>query len=175
MESILASSLDVVAKQKNVKNSLYAGIGIALGLVCILGASFGGVDNKAALYLALMTFGIIFVLVGVVMLIFNRGQWIYVPTKSEIKSYEIFFKSDSLHSLMQALETGNIMSLYPMKGESGQGVRLNALLSKDGKFAACQVYKYVPYNYEPASEIYTIKDPVASEFCECVKKINKDQ
>lgn len=175
MEKIIESSMDVVTKQKNIKKLLYAGLGIVFGIALICIATFGIADKKSGMYLLLITFGIMALVAFVAMLFLNKGQLIYTPTKSEIRAYEIFFKSEALHNLLQAIEAGNISSLYRMVGEDGQGIRLNVLLSKDNSFAACQLYKYVPYQYEPASEVYKIMDGRVSEFCQCVREIDKKQ
>jgi len=38
------------------------------------------------------------------------------------------------------------------------------MVSKDGKFAAVQLFRFVPYTYEPISDIYYYTDADAKAF-----------
>ena len=43
-------------------------------------------------------------------------------------------------------------------------VRLDYILSKDHKFAAVQLFQFVPYVYEPVTQIYYYTNEVAADF-----------
>ena len=42
--------------------------------------------------------------------------------------------------------------------------RLDYMVSKDGKFAAAQLYRFIPYTYEPFSRVYYYTEADSASF-----------
>ena len=110
--------------------------------VFIFASIFEMSDKSSTLSMALMVLGTAFVLLGVFRLFWKSKEVVYLPTGSVTKS-------------------------------SGSGnVRMDVMISQDNKFAAVQLYQFVPYTYTPVTSVryYTGSDAVAvSTFLEKCK------
>ena len=90
----------------------------------------------------------------------------------------IFEMSDKSSTLSMALMVLDMIENEQLNGEteiksSGSGnVRMDVMISQDNKFAAVQLYQFVPYTYTPVTSVryYTGSDAVAvSTFLEKCK------
>lgn len=49
------------------------------------------------------------------------------------------------------------------------GLRIDYMTSQDGRFVAVQLFQYVPYAYEPVSDIFYYTGDDAGAFVNCLK------
>lgn len=173
-QTILTAHTETITSQFSIRKVLFNAIGLLVGVgIIIVGGAVG--EATSALYLFLMTLGVVLVVLFLVRLISKTNEIVYAPTKSALRKISVFFKTDELQSLIYAVETGKIGSLKRLVAERNSGVRMDFMYSKDGKFAACQLFSYVPYSYEPASKVYTIEPNVSRDFCKTMQELGTNQ
>lgn len=170
METIIEKSANVISKKNNAKKSALSMIGFVLGASIITVAAIFVDDYTSSTYLSLTTIGAVTAVVGLIALIAGGRDLIYTPTGSRIESYSIFFKAEEMPKLIYAIENGNTSAIEKLSGDSNSGARLDAVISEDAKFAACQIFRYVPHNFEPATGVYTISEEHLPTFCTKVKE-----
>ena len=89
---------------------------------------------------------------------------IYKPTQSPVRKKEIYFIVEDYTALMAAMEHKHFDKIKQLHRQSDGNVRLSALCSGDGKFAAAQVFRYHPFEFFPESDIIILKDTDAAAF-----------
>lgn len=168
-QTILAAHSEVIKKQINYKKATVSFLLCLMGVSIMYMAATMIKDTKGALYMFTMVMGGALALFFIARMLFSSREFMYSPTQSEIKDFTVYFKSDELQNLMYAIETGSTSIFKRIADNNANtGVRLDVLLSNDYQFAACQIYKYVPYNYEAASVVYTIQDGSREKFCKSI-------
>lgn len=169
METIITKSTDVLSKELSIKN---LSILIVILFACVLmitAATKMELEATSPIYLLLMTVGGVGAIVSLIKIAAGTKRVVYHPTGSPIKSYNIFFKPTEISSLTKAIETGDTSKMHSMLNDTNSGIRLDVVMAKDGKFAACQLFQYVPYSYEPATDVYRIDESFLANFCKEIK------
>lgn len=124
--------------------------------------------DESAFCMALLTIGIFLLLFSFYRFFTKRYETVYKPTGSVVRSGTIFMETSELQTLQQMMLDHHFSSLPRLAlKEAGNG-RLDYLKSKDGKFVAVQLFRYVPYTYEPVSGIYYYKDDDAIAIARCI-------
>ncbi len=95
---------------------------------------------------------------------------IYKPTQSPVGKKEYFFAADDFTALSSAFAHGRFDQMQKLHRQSDGNVKLVVLRSKDGKFAAAQVFRYQPFDFVPESEIVVIKEGEITAFNEALGK-----
>ena len=111
-----------------------------------------------------MTLGTIFILIALYRLFWKSMEMIYLPTGSKVSEGSCYIDSCDLPEMARLVENKNfsLSSKFSFK-QSGSG-RLDYLISEDRQFAAVQLFHFVPYAYEPASQIYYYTGDDAAAF-----------
>lgn len=94
---------------------------------------------------------------GAAFLCFSLRSTIYLPTGSVLISKSYTFseeKAEIIRNMMLKKDFAKLNSELC----SGNGKKIEIIYSKDKKFFAYQFFKYVPYNYEPDSDIVYVKE-----------------
>ena len=78
---------------------------------------------------------------------------VYLPTGSVAKERSLFFDLKYIGKLTEMLESGNLDSESGVKSESSGNVRMDIMISQDNKFAALQLFQFVPYTYTPVTSV----------------------
>ena len=94
----------------------------------------------------------------------------YKPTQSPVGKKEYFYAADDFTALSSALAHGRFDQMQKLHRQSDGNVKLVVLRSKDGKFAAAQVFRYQPFDFVPESEIVVIKEGEIAAFNEALGK-----
>ena len=93
--------------------------------------------------------------------------------ETEIKSSgSVFFDLKYLGKLTDMIENEQLNGETEIKSSGSGNVRMDVMISQDNKFAAVQLYQFVPYTYTPVTSVryYTGSDAVAvSTFLEKCK------
>ena len=91
-------------------------------------------------------------------------RMIYTPTQSPVSKKEIYYAADDFTALKAAIEHKQFDNLKQLHSQSDGNVRLSALCSRDGAFAAAQVFRYHPFEFFPETEIIIFKDADTTAF-----------
>ena len=161
--TLFASSHPDIVKRTSVSGLIFSVAMLLVG-VFIFASIFEMSDKSSTLSMALMVLGTAFVLLGVFRLFWKSKEVVYLPTGSVTKERSVFFDLKYLGKLTDG-ET-------EIKSSGSGNVRMDVMISQDNKFAAVQLYQFVPYTYTPVTSVryYTGSDAVAvSTFLEKCK------
>lgn len=160
--SLLSAEHPHISRHTSIYSILVSSSIALLGILSIVGSFHLGASSDT-LAMAMLTVGTIVVLVGLYRIFWRSTEVVYLPTGSALSEGSCYMDSCDLPEMSRLVKEKNFSISAPMTfRQSGNG-RLDYLISKDGQFAAVQLFRFVPYNYEPASEVYyyTGEDAVA--------------
>lgn len=98
--------------------------------------------------------GSLLVIAGLIRLLKGSKHLVYAPTGSVVKKGSRFLSADRLSDLREILETKDFASPKGIAVKTEGNARLDYMASRDRRFAAVQLSRYVPYTYETASSIF---------------------
>ena len=101
----------------------------------------------------LMVLGTAFFLLGIFRLFWKSKEVVYIPTGSITKERSVFFDLKHMGKLKEMIEKGQLSIEEGVKSEGSGNVRLDVILSQDNKFAAVQLFQFVPYTYTPVTSV----------------------
>lgn len=159
---MLAAEHPHISRHTSIYSILISSFILLIGVVSIIG-SFYLEDPSGTLAMALLTVGTILILVALFRIFWRSTEVIYLPTGSALSEGSCYMDSCDLPEMSRLVKEKNFGISSPMTfRQSGNG-RLDYLISKDSQFAAVRLYRFVPYTYEPISQIYyyTGEDAVA--------------
>ena len=167
--TLFASSHPDIVKRTSVSGLIFSVAMLLVG-VFIFASIFEMSDKSSTLSMALMVLGTAFVQIGVFRLVWKSKVGVYLPTGSVTKERSVFFDLKYLGKLTDMIENEQLNGETEIK--SSGNVRMDVMISQDNKFAAVQLYQFVPYTYTPVTSVryYTGSDAVAvSTFLEKCK------
>ncbi|MDO4180375.1 MAG: hypothetical protein Q4D36_03680 [Bacteroidales bacterium] len=143
-------------------------------IFCVIGAgafvtSLKMGDSSSTMSMAFMTGGTILFLLAVFRLFWKSKEWVYVPTGSVAKERTCFFDECDLQALAATLESKDFTGKNDVKAKSCGNVRMDYMLSQDKRFVAVQLFRFVPYTYEPASSVFYYTGAEAGAFVRCLE------
>ena len=150
-----------------VKRTCVSGLVFSLVMMLVGGLIFASVfemnDKSSTLSMALMVMGTAFILLGMFRLFWKSKEVVYLPTGSVTKERSVFFDLKYLGGLTDMVESGRLNGEAEVKSCSSGNVRMDVLISQDRKFAAVQLFQFVPYAYAPVTSVhyFTGSDAVA--------------
>jgi len=103
-------------------------------------------DKSSTVSMALMVLGTGLFLMGIFRLFWKSKEVIYLPTKSVAKEHSIFFDLKHMDALRNLVNSGSF----------------SVILSADKKFAAVQLFQFIPYTYQPITSVQYFTDEQAS-------------
>ena len=95
-------------------------------------------------------------IIGIAQLAFGGKAYIYTPTNSKLHGRVFFCTSGKGQETISAIKSKNWGQLEKLIAHNESGVKLEFVTSKDRQFARCQVLTFIPYNFEPLSDIITL-------------------
>lgn len=111
-------------------------------------------DSSSALSMLLMVLGAGLLLWGTFRLFWKSRELVYLPTGSVAKEFSLYFDLKNLEKLTEMLKSGSMVEETMLKSESSGNVRMDVVLSQDNKFAAVQLFQFVPYAYTAVTPIH---------------------
>ena len=144
--TIFASSHPDIAKRTSVSGLIFSCIMLLAGVIAFV-STFEMEDRSSTISMGLMVLGTALFLIGVFRLFWKSKEIVYLPTGSVAKEQSIFFDLKHLDEL-----TDFSMQSTAKGGTSGN-LRLDVMLSEDRKFAAVQLFQFVPYTYNPVTSV----------------------
>lgn len=151
--TIFVSSHPDVVKRACVPALILSLAMIVAGMLIFFSA-FRLEDKASTLSMFLMVLGTAALLLGIFRLFWKSKEMVYAPTGSVTKESSAFFDSKYMDKLTSALEEGVFPSAKSMDSTPSGNLRLDVLLSQDSKFAAVQLFQFVPYTYNPVTKVY---------------------
>ena len=159
--TIFASTHPDIAKRTSVSGVLISSIMLLIGILAF--ASIFELDDKSSTAsMALMVLGAGLFLMGIFRLFWKSKEVIYLPTKSVAKEHSVFFDLKHVDTLMNFVNSGSFSTDLKIKSEASGNIRMDVILSADKKFAAVQLFQFVPYTYQPITPVQYFTNEEAS-------------
>lgn len=96
-------------------------------------------------------------------------RWHYMPTQMPVGKKEYHFIADDFDDLKDLLEKHQFDRLKNLHCKTLTPVELIVLSTKDGQFAAAQIFRYSDYDFMPKSDIFVYKGSDAEAFLGVLK------
>lgn len=162
-ENLLSASHPNTTKHTSVYSIIVSTILILLGLAAVL-FTLNMKETSSISAMALLTVGVILLLVAIYRLFWRSKELVYIPTGSPIVEGSSFLDVCDLQDMADVLNQGSFDTPQHLPLKMSGNARMDYLISKDSEFAAVQLYHFVPYTYEPASRIYYFTGQDAARF-----------
>ncbi len=150
--TLFASSHPDIAKRTSVSGLIFSVAMLLIG-VLLFASIFELSDKSSTMSMAFMVLGTALVLLGVFRLFWKSKEMVYLPTGSVAKERSIFFDLKYIGKLTDMLENGKLDNEAGVKSEASGNVRMDIMISQDNKFAAVQLFQFVPYTYSPVTSV----------------------
>ena len=152
------SSVKEVLNYKSVSLSIFLCL-IALGIIFL---SSSVADKSSSIYMGGICMTIVLLIVGFYRLINKRTKLVYVPTNSTMISGSFYFDKIHLDKMKNLLSSDYQVDLNQFKFAKSGNSRLDYVVSSDRKFVTMQIYEFIPYNFEVASDVICYENEKAS-------------
>lgn len=152
--TLFASSYPTIEKRISVPGVALSLVMLLAGIVLFLFVWLWDLHTSTA-SMALMVAGIALVLWAVFRLFWKANKQIYTPTGSVVEERTLYFGQEDLNRLVDCFENRVWERAQGVRATVHGGVRMDILASKDGQFAAVQLFQYVPHTYTPVTSICT--------------------
>ena len=159
--TIFASSHPDIAKRTSFSGVLISSVMLVVGVIAFA-STFGLEDKSSTVSMALMVLGTGLFLMGIFRLFWKSKEVVYFPTGSVAKEHSVFFDLKHMDSLVNIVNSGSFSADSEIKSESNGNIRMDIILSEDKKFAAVQLFQFVPYNYQPITSVQYYTNESAS-------------
>lgn len=167
----IQEDIENISNKEVVKQTRISGIAVGLVVVAVVfaiaGKSFE--DPNSSMPTFLFTTAAILFLGGIVKLFVSRSCYLFRPTKSRLKSVTLYFDVHESDALQNCMELKRFDDLKRLKREKDTGVKVEAMVTGDGKFAAVQILEYIPYTYEAITPVMCYYGDEAQIFAAYVK------
>lgn len=151
----IEQDIEQVTNQEVVRQFRISGIGVIL-LVLAAGCAIGGLafeDPNSSVPTFLFTVSAFLLIAGVIKLCVHRHCYFFRPTKSRLKPVTLYFDIHEGDALRTCIEMKRFEELKQLKREKDSGIKLEAMVAGDQKFAVVQISEYVPYAYEAVTPV----------------------
>ena len=159
--TIFASSHPDIVKRTSLSGVIFSGLILLVGVLAFV-STFEMEDRSSTLSMGLMVIGSGMFLIGIFRLFWKSKEVVYLPTGSVAKEQSIFFDLKYMDQLKEMVKSGMFPVDTMLKSESSGNIRMDVILSEDKKFAAVQLFQFVPYTYNPITSVQYFTNGEAS-------------
>lgn len=150
--TLFASTHPDIVKRTSVSGLIFSVIMLLVGALVFV-SIFEMNDRSSAISMGLLVAGVALVLFGIFRLFWRSKEIVYLPTGSVTKESSIFFDLKYLNRLTDMIEHKQLSNETDIKSDASGNVRMDVMISQDNKFAAVQLFQFVPYTYNPVTSI----------------------
>lgn len=150
--TIFASEHPNIAKRTSVSGIIFSSVMILVGLGALILSNRSG-EHATPLTIAMLLVGTVLVIFGVLRLVWKNKEAVYLPTGSVTKEKSFFFDLKYLDTLKNCVTTGHFSLTEDAHCESSGNIRMDVIFSEDRRFAAVQLFQFVPYAYNPITSV----------------------
>ena len=169
--TIFASSHPDIVKRTSVSGIIISCVLLLIGVLSFV-ATLELEDRTSTISMILMVFGTGLFLIGLFRMFWRSKSIVYLPTGSIAKEHSIFFDSKYLDKLTDTVNSATFTE-NEIKSESSGNLRMDVILSEDGKFAAVQLFQFIPYTYQPVTKIHYFTNEKASALASFIARSKK--
>ena len=158
-----------IVKRTNVGSMSISVVMLVIGFASFFSA-FQLDDKSSSISMLLMVLGTALLLMGVFRIFWKSKEMVYMPTGSAAKEQSLFFDTRYAGTISELLKAGSFQTDDVIKSAHSGNIRLDVILSQDSKFAAVQLFQFVPYTYDPVTPVYYFVGEQASAFAAYLQK-----
>ena len=168
-ESIYDFCSEEINKVTDMSNIVLNVVFLIIGIILlVIGIVWKG-NNSISL--SLLVCGATLAVLGLVMIFSGKKKYVLKSTDQKIKKNEVFFDESSVSSLTKMFDTHNFENLSKIQSVDNTGVKIEYLTTSDGNYFSMVLLKYVPYNFEPISDVIKYQNEDAKKMRDCLKDI----
>ena len=163
----MASEQIVPVKTNKTTAFIIALVGLVLFIL-----TFVGLTDLLAIKIALVVVGggvLIYGIVDISKAFHSEYKhFIYEPNGKKLKKYIAYVSNNDLPKIERCMRESNFNSLKSIQKEVSSNKYLETRATDDAAIVFAQIYEYIPYNYEPSSEVFTLNGEAARlvfDFC----------
>ncbi|HKL96047.1 MAG TPA: hypothetical protein VJ856_02095 [Paludibacteraceae bacterium] len=94
--------------------------------------------------------------VGFIQLFFGKKTYTYKPTQSPLRGGFFFCTSGKGQETISTIQAKNWSHLQKLITTNESSVKVEFITSADKTFARCQVFTFIPYDFEPLSDVIAL-------------------
>jgi len=151
--NLFASEHPYITKRTKTTGLVVSSLLVLIGLAALI-ISNRIEEQASSLTMVFMLSGTILVIWGIMRLVWSSKEVVYAPTGSIAKEKSLFFDLKHLDNLKGCVTTGQFLSHDEMRSEESGNIRMDVIVSEDNKFAAVQLFQFVPYAYNPVTSVH---------------------
>ncbi|WP_273164246.1 hypothetical protein [Bacteroides fluxus] len=151
--TLFASTHPDIVKRTSVSGLVFSVTMLVVGILLFV-SLFEMNDKSSTVSMTLMVAGTALILFGVFRLFWKSKEIVYLPTGSVTKERSIYFDLKHLGKLTEMIEHKMLNGESEIKSDASGNVRMDIMLSQDNKFAAVQLFQFVPYTYTPVTTVF---------------------
>ena len=162
----IVEDIENVTERKVIKQNEFSVIALGtfvIGGVCAW-AGFSIEDPNSSVSTFLFTASVCLIIGSIVKFCMGREYYLFKPTGSRLQKTTVYFDNKESQPLQYCIEERRFEDLKHMKRQVNTGIKLEAMVASDRKFAAVQISEYVPYTYEAVSPVVCYYDSDAESF-----------
>lgn len=165
--ALLCGEEQNISKNINVKAICVGALLIIVGVAMFVAMRALKCENNTATFFALGCGAIVFVVWGCLHLGYNCRQLCH--NKSALHGHVIYILSGSGKEAIRHIENQDWEALAKVVSPSESNIKIDLVVSADKQFARCQVLTYIPYQFEPLSEVITLSPEGATALLKLAK------
>ena len=150
--TLFASTHPDIAKRTSISGLIFSVVMLMVGIL-LFASLFEMNDKSSTVSMTLMVVGTALILFGVFRLFWRSKEIVYLPTGSVAKERSVYFDLKHLGKLSDMIEHKMLNGESEIKSDASGNVRMDIMLSQDNKFAAVQLFQFVPYTYTPVTAV----------------------
>ncbi|MBQ8695589.1 MAG: hypothetical protein IJ513_08115 [Bacteroidaceae bacterium] len=151
-KEILAEN-NISAKKEKPIVSIFVFVAAAISFAL---AFFLDENNESQMPLYLI--GAILLAAGIVKLFISSSELVYTPTGEKLSKRELYFEQREKNEVLSQLEKGDLKALAKAgKNNDNLPIRLSIMATESNSIALYRLYQFIPYTFEPISELKIIK------------------
>lgn len=166
-ETLFTAAHPQLFKHISISQIIISSLIALVGGIAIL-LSFVWDKTDSTLCMTFLSVGMIFLLISLYRYVNYSHETVYRATGSPIRMGTLYMDTVELQSLQQMLKNNDFSSSFRLSFKEAGNARLDYLKSKDGRFVAIQLFRFVPYTYESISDKLYYMDDDAIDMARCL-------
>jgi len=152
-----------ISIRKSKKSLIFAIILLLIGIICIPIIMMLPLETKGSLSVFLAVISGTAIIFAILQVCFGGKTYIYNPTNSQIQGRAFFCTSGKGQEVIHAIQTENWVLLQKLITPNESSVKLELIASKDKQMACCQILTFIPYSFEPLSDVLPLSPEAIAE------------
>lgn len=121
-----------------------------------------------------LTIGTILILVSMFRLFWKMYVWVYAPNGSKTKEYICYFDKIYLNQILSDLDKSDFdLKDWNSYVKTTGALKMDCFITLSHDLIAVQLFKFVPYTFEPITKVYQFEGDDVEFFFKFLKEKNK--